>query len=156
TQQAITVLSQIGARSFLIINTPDIGLIPETRLIATATTNPAFVSYATALSQSYNKQLHRMLENFEAQKNIKLMTSDLYKLFNKIMKKAGKLGFTNSNDACFSRITFTFHPDCNYGLNADKFIFFDEIHPTARVHKIFGDAFYDDLTHERYEHHGEH
>ncbi len=34
-----------------------------------------------------------------------------------------------------------FHLDCNYGFNADQFVFFDEIHPTARVHSIFGEAF---------------
>jgi phospholipase/lecithinase/hemolysin len=44
--------------------------------------------------------------------------------------------FTNSDDACFSSVTFIFHPDCNF----DKFVFFDEFHPTKRIHERVGRA----------------
>lgn len=147
-RKAINTLSLIGARSFYIINSPDIAHIPETRLIATATNNPEFINRATELSKRFNKKLHHVINKLKDNALINISKFNLAKLFNKIIKKASKLGFTNSTDACFSSITYTFHPDCNYGLNADQFIFFDEIHPTARVHAIFGKAFYEKLHDE--------
>ncbi len=146
TRAAIEILSQMGARSFLVINSPNIALVPETQLIATAINNPDLVIHADALSKHYNKKLHDMVEIFEKNENISITEFNLFKMFNKVVRKASKLGFTNYTDACFSSITFTFHPDCNYGFNVDQFVFFDEIHPTARVHAMFGEAFYKALN----------
>ena len=141
-QNAINTLSQTGARSFLVINAPDIAAIPETTIIATITGNPALIDRAAELSKRFNKKLHKMIDDFEVEDGVKISEFNLSKFFRKVLKKASKLGFTNTTDACFSSVTFTFHPDCNYGLNFDQFVFFDEIHPTARVHAMFGEAFY--------------
>ena len=142
-QNAINTLSQTGARSFLVINAPDIASIPETTIIATITGNPALVDHAAELSKHYNKTLHKMIDDFEVEGGVKISEFNLFKLFSKILEKSSELGFTNTTDACFSTIAEAFHPDCNYGQNADQFIFFDEIHPTARVHTIFAEAFYE-------------
>lgn len=141
-RQTIEALSQAGARSFLVINSPNIGIIPETGLIAQAIGNPALVQYATQLSKQYRVSLHHEMKRLKHQHDLNVMEFDLFKFFNKLVKKAAVLGFTNTSDACFSSVSFSFHPECNYGLNFDSFIFFDEIHPTARTHEIVGDAFY--------------
>ena len=143
---AINTLSLIGARSFLLINAPDVSKLPETRLIATATNNPDLIKRAKKLSLLFKNKLHKTLEEIKEQSEVNITEFNLFKFFNKVIKKASKLGFTNSTDACFSSILQDFHPDCNYGLNADEFIFFDEIHPTARVHAMAGEAFYKALN----------
>ena len=142
----ISVLNQIGARTFLIINSLDVAQIPETRLIASATNNPDLIQQAHSLSSFYKKRLHKMIEKAEEEFDINVTEFNLFKYFNKIIKKSEKFGFTNTTDACFSSVTFTFHPDCNYGANFDKFFFFDEIHPSARVHDILGKAFFDAIN----------
>ncbi len=139
---AIESLAQAGARSFLLINSPNIGLIPETLLIANATDNPKLVHRARKLSKLYRNKLHKIAEQLEDDSHINISEFDLFKFFNKLIKRADKFGFSNTTDACFSSVTFSFHPDCNLGLNFDQFIFFDEIHPTARVHSLVGEAFY--------------
>ena len=58
--------------------------------------------------------------------------------FNKLIENAEAYGFTNSTEACFSSEEFIFNDDCNNGENFDQFVFFDEIHPTARVHSLVG------------------
>jgi len=141
-KKATSVLSQMGARSFLVINVPNIGLIPETSLIAAATNNPTLIQRAENFTVSYNKNLHQLVETLEHTNEIEIAEFDLFKLFGNIMKQAAELGFTNNTEACFSSMTFSFNPDCNFGLNADQFVFFDEIHPTKRVHALFGNAFY--------------
>ncbi len=140
--KAMSMLSQMGAHSFLVINVPNIALIPETSLIAKATNNPTLIKRAEKFTKHYNKKLHKLVEKLEHKNEMDIKEFSLFKLFGSIVKNSTKLGFSNSTEACFSAITFTFHPDCNYGLNAEQFIFFDEIHPTKRVHAIFGNAFY--------------
>lgn len=143
---AIQALYQAGARSFMVINSPNIGLIPETNLIAAALNYPELIKRSRKLSQSYRVALHEAVEQLEDNYAIDIVEFDLFKFFNKLVKEAESLGFTNSTDACFRLEAMSFHPDCNYGMNADQFIFFDEIHPTARTHQIVGNAFYETLS----------
>jgi len=144
-ESAIKGLSQIGARSFMVVNAPNIAFLPETQMIAAATNNPAVLTQATQLSESFNKQLHKMIENLGDESSIDITEFKLNKLFTKLLEKATKLGFSNSSDACFSTVTYIFHPDCNYGANFDQFFFFDEVHPTARVHQLVGEKMYKKL-----------
>ena len=144
-RQAIETLIQIGARSFLLINSPNIGVIPETRLIANATNNPELVKHARKLSNEYRRALHVFSVQIKDINQVDIVEFDLYKFFNKLVKNAEYHGFTNSTDACFSSVTFNFHPDCNFGANFDQFIFFDEIHPTARAHALAGEALFEAL-----------
>lgn len=141
-RQAIMSLAQSGARSFLVINAPNIGLIPETSLLADALNQPKLIKRARKLSQLYRVALHAAIGDLAHKHHLQITEFDLFKFFNKLLRKADRYGFTNATDACFSSETFSFHPECNFGLNFDAFVFFDEIHPTARVNAIVGEAFY--------------
>jgi len=152
-EKAIKELTQIGARSFMVVDAPDIAFLPETKIIATVTNNPAVLTQATLLSESFNKQLHKIIEQLKDESDINITEFKLNKLFTKLLKKATKLGFSNSSDACFSTVTYTFHLDCNFGANFDQFFFFDEVHPTARVHKLVGEAMYKKLPHKVHQKH---
>ncbi|MDH3220793.1 MAG: SGNH/GDSL hydrolase family protein [Gammaproteobacteria bacterium] len=148
-RQAIQTLAQAGARSFLLINAPNIGAIPQTRLIADATNDPELVERARKLSQLYRAALHDVAEDLgdddEYGNEIDIVEFDLFKFFNKVLKRADRFGFTNVTDPCFSTETFSFHPDCNFGANFDRFVFFDEVHPTARTHALAGEAMFEAL-----------
>jgi phospholipase/lecithinase/hemolysin len=158
-RQAIETLAQAGARSFLLVNAPNVGAIPETRLFADAINDPKLVKRTRKLSNLYRKELHKIAEDlgddddnddeyYNGDENeLNIVEFDMFKFFNKLLKKADKLGFTNATDACFSRETEppSFHPDCNFGANFDQFIFFDEIHPTAHAHALAGEALFEAL-----------
>ncbi len=148
---AIQTLKQMGARSFLVINAPNISLLPETRIIAAAIGNPEYIRRAEQLSKRFNKKLHHIVEKLEDIDGINIIEFDLYKVFSRVVNKASKFGFSNNTDACFSTLAEAFHVDCNYGFNADQFIFFDEIHPTTRVHAMFGEAFFKALSDDEHE-----
>ena len=144
-KSAIKNLYHIGGRSFLVVNSANIGTIPETRLIAAATENPDLIDRGRKLSKKYRHALHKVVKSLEYHNDIEIAEFDLFRFFNRLVRNADKHGFTNTTDACFSSATSSFHPDCNFGLNFDQFIFFDEIHPTARVHSIVGDAMAESL-----------
>ena len=145
-KQAIMDLGASGAQSFLLINAPNVGVIPETRLISAAFDEPAIARRATLLSRLYRRDLHRMARQLEHQQAVQITEFDLFSYFNKLVRQGDRYGFTNVTEACFSSDSLSFHPDCDSGLNFDQFIFFDEIHPTARVHALVGEALFATLS----------
>ena len=150
-QQIQTTLNTLlisGAKSFLIINAPDIGALPETQLLSAMLNDPDMPDRATKLSKYFRNILDDAVESFEENRSIKVFDFDLYKSFNKIIKKSARYGFTNNNEACFSTATLSFNVGCNYGANFNQYVFFDEIHPTAKVHSMIGKAFYSTLEKE--------
>ena len=151
-RHAIESLAQAGAQSFLLVNAPNISVIPETRFYAA--NNPELIDRALLLSNLYKAALHDTVGKLKEDNNISISEFDLFKFFNKLLTKAEKYGFSNSTEACFSTLIYQediFHPDCNYGMNFDQFIFFDEIHPTTRVHELVGEAFYKKLEDDEYD-----
>lgn len=138
----IQVLATSGAKHWLVVNAPDIGSIPETRLIAEATGMTELPARTTALTLLYNDALKRKVHLLEEENGIEVEGFDLFKLFNRIVEKGDQLGFSNTTDACFSSELGQFNPGCNFGFNFGQYIYFDEIHPTARVHAMVGEAMY--------------
>ena len=145
-QGAMETLILAGAKSFFLVNSPNIALIPETGLIAESVGDSEMFKRAKKLSNHYRVRLKEIAELLNNQPGVNVTEFDFYKFLNKLVNHAEDYGFTNWTDACFSSISFTFYPDCNYGLNFDKYVFFDEIHPTARSHELIGEAFYKTLT----------
>ena len=129
-------LINIGARKFLVINVPDVGSIPETRLIATLTQNSRLTHRTTRYTKRFNRLLKKQLKRLERTHDIEVVRFDQFDEFEDLLDDAVEFGFTNSTDACFSTVNFTFNPDCNFGQSFDQFVFFDEIHPTARVNQL--------------------
>ncbi|MDH5324775.1 MAG: SGNH/GDSL hydrolase family protein [Gammaproteobacteria bacterium] len=133
-------LSQAGAKYWLVVMGPDIGVIPETHLIAAATGSADLPEMTTQLSKQFNRLLKRQLKSVKKDMKVKIKKFPVAKALADIVSKAEELGFTNTKGFCFSSQQGTFTPDCNYGLNFDQYIYFDEVHPTARVHHLVGKA----------------
>lgn len=130
----VVQLHQAGARNFFVANAPDIGGIPETRIIAQLFNQPALVDKATALSRAYARQLRKSMHRLEQQLDIEIYLFDVLKNFERIKRRSERLGFNNDSDPCFFTETQTPNPQCDFAT----FIYFDEIHPTARVHQLIG------------------
>jgi len=147
-RKAIETLSQSGAHSFLLINSPNIDLMPETRIIATETGDPGLIERTRKLGKLYQHRLRNIAWYLENMRGLHIIEFDLFSFFNNLVENASDYDFSNTTDACYSSVNATFHPDCDSGSNFDQFIFFDEIHPTARVHALVGDALYETLNNE--------
>ena len=96
--QGIATLIARGAKNLLVVNVPDVGLIPEFTTYSPAGQAAA----ATAYSQSYNAQLAAgvaALVSANPTDNIKLF--DLYGFNNNIVANPGSLGITNNTQACY-------------------------------------------------------
>jgi phospholipase/lecithinase/hemolysin len=140
TAAAIAALVGAGAQTILVASAPDIGSIPESRALAELLGDHKLPKRATQLTRSFNKQLAKAVRNLERDFDLEILEFDTSRFLRNLIKKGEQLGFTNTEDACFFSSLGAFNPECLFGLNFDQFVFFDEIHPTARVHALAGEA----------------
>lgn len=138
-EAAMRNLAAAGARQFVVMGAPNIGGIPETRLLADATNNGNLIKKATDLSKRYNKLVAAKVRAVEKEFGIQVVEFDLFGLGNNLASNASALGFTNSTDPCVNLSLGTPYPGCE-NLQFDEYIYFDEIHPTALMHERAGRA----------------
>lgn len=155
----INVLSGAGARKFLVVNSPNIGSIPAIKIAAEeAGVPPALVrGLATFVTIKFNEQLKERLEQIRAEQQqignpVEIKEFNLFRFF-EVVRFVGKLFgvFENIKDPCFDSGEYRdtgariFHKDCEPDKPGDapkfdRFVFFDDLHPTGRVHQFVGKA----------------
>lgn len=115
-------LGQYGARRFLFMNSPDIGLTPEARIVR----NNA--AAATAATVQYNQALAYLAGNLSFT-NQQIFQFDTFNLLNVLYQDAltggTHFGITNATLPCFPGFAGSPGADCS------KSLFADDIHPTA-------------------------
>ena len=112
-----------GAKNILVPGLPDLGLTPYLQ-------NPAF----SALTDYFNGQLLSQLPA-----GVKYF--DTAGLMRQMVLNPGAYGLTNVTDACTDAATYV----CS---NPNQYMFYDDFHPSARVHQIAADALYATVTPE--------
>jgi phospholipase/lecithinase/hemolysin len=128
----IKTLVKDGAKNFLVVNVPDVGLIP---LVSGNSTES---EAATMESQFYDSQLNMQLASLGLPAT-ELHEFDLYD-FNTtaILDNATELGFTNTKQPCFSDAPF--FADSTTGCSiaeANNFIYWNDVHPSGHVQALW-------------------
>ncbi len=134
----LTMLLQLGATKVLVVNAPDIGRIPET--LQKSQQDPGITARSTALTNRFNTTLGSIIRSLRLQYGTAIVEFDLFSHFNSILDNSQIYGFTNNDEGCFNPNNYSFHSDCLYGNEFDRFVFFDSLHPTAKTHKLIGEA----------------
>ncbi|MCQ8105540.1 SGNH/GDSL hydrolase family protein [Methylomonas sp. SURF-2] len=138
--QTMQTLYGFGARNFLLMNVPNIGITPTVRLLDGILTPPPTpleftVAYnANLLAVGFNTALGQVQEGLSALPGIHIRTLNLYGLLEEIVldqenNASNLFGITNVTDACINpnKPPFT----CK---KPDTYLFWDGIHPTKAVH----------------------
>lgn len=122
----ITTLASGGAKHILLMNLPDLGDTPE--IISTG--NPLAIAGFSQLSLAYNMALAAAVPDLETSLGIQITLLDIYSIGKDIKNNPGNFGFTNTTEGAFTS-----------GNVADvaEYVYWDDIHPTTRVHDIFAD-----------------
>jgi thermolabile hemolysin len=131
-KEALDRLAEAGARHILVLNLPDLGTIPE------ELNQPGAIE-KTEFSLNFNGELANMLDEFSVKyPEISFYEVDIYSFFRKIQNDPAAYGFTNITD-----------PSPNFDLpnNFDGagYLFWDDIHPTTRMHALIADQVFEDL-----------
>jgi phospholipase/lecithinase/hemolysin len=124
---AIGDLYALGARIILVPNIPDIGKTPEFLGGPSAAGVTAFTLAFNALLASAIIGLESSLAGLD------ILPFDTFAAFNDLLANAASLGFTDTTHACYLM---------GSACDPTQFVFWDLIHPTPRVHAIFGNEFF--------------
>ena len=126
-----------GAKNFLVVTAPDLGLTP---VISGSGLQVAMI--ASMISASYNDGLNTGLAAVGALPGISIDTLDLAALIESIVEDPQSFGIDNVTLPCL-----TFIPSSDgmpkawsHCRKPNKYLFWDGIHPTAKIHKIVSEA----------------
>lgn len=118
-----------GARTFLILNVPDLAITPFVRSL-----DPAAQAAATQLTDAYNAALDQALEALQALPEIEFVRLDVNAVFADLL--AAPPAGLNVEDSC---LTF----DVIGGAicaTPNRYLFWDGIHPTKTAHDMIAEA----------------
>lgn len=147
-EESINALIGAGARKFLVVNSPNFGAFPAIRLAAQEEGIPPvfLIGLATLLTTKFNKQLAERLDQIRAEQignPVEIKEFDLFRFF-EVVRLVSRLFRLNTVDFCFNSELYrnvgrpaSFHPDCGPD-KFDRFVFFDDLHLTGRIHSIIG------------------
>lgn len=123
----LTALSAAGARHFLIVNGPDVSLVPAVRLFG-----DEVAAYVKLLSAQFNLSLVDVVTDISAMFPIEVKQLDVFALFNNVVAQSEVYGFADVTDTC---LTFGVKENavCN---KPDSYLFWDGIHPTRAGHEL--------------------
>jgi phospholipase/lecithinase/hemolysin len=133
-------LADLGAKNFVILDVPNLGLTPE---------ESGDAATATKLSLLFDTELNAAVKSLDAKDHISINVIDVYKLLDAAVADPAKYGLTNVTTPVW---TGNFYNPLSGTLNAtgseqNKFLFFDHLHPTATGHLAVADLAYAALTH---------
>ena len=121
-----------GAKNFLVVNVPNVGLIPL------VSGNSSESSAATADSKFYDSQLNTQLAGLSLPAGTALHEFDLYDFNTTILDNATALGFTNTTHPCFSDAPGTADSTTGCSLaNVNNFIYWNDVHPSGQVQALW-------------------
>ena len=139
----ISTLADEGAKHFLVVNVPNVGIIPEF-----AQENPTLAASATTFSQLYDTDLAGGLHTLEPMlaPGTTLTDFDLFDFNANILADAAAHGFTNTTDPCYAFTGLPTSTASNTGCSPDPqiidhFVYWNDIHPTAPVQALWADGF---------------
>ena len=121
---AITDLNNAGAQHFLVPNLPDLGKAP--RFNGTSSELGG-----TLLSGVFDLQLAAMLGQLQTDLQADIMSFNTFGLLNSVVANPAKYGFGNVTRPCLADLACIIGP----GI-ADRYLFWDSIHPTTRGHEL--------------------
>jgi len=122
-------LAQLGAKRFLVIPALDLASMP----VVVANNGSAA---ASQFQDAMNAKLSARLAKQGAQQNLDIKLFEYAALSAKIRAHPSDYGLTNLTNPC--QVTNPqILPAC---ATPDQYYFWDEVHPTRRVHQIFGEA----------------
>ena len=118
-------LAAHGAAIFLVPNIPNKGLSPSARSAGTT-------AEEQELTKAFNAAVDVILNDAATRLNVKIIRVDLFTLAQSAVAMPTPFGFTNVTDPCLVDTTVCSDPD--------SYLFWDDIHPTARAHQFIASA----------------
>jgi phospholipase/lecithinase/hemolysin len=121
-----TILAELiahGASNLLVPNLPDVSLTPEVQAHGSRA-----IDEARRLTEAFNKAVDHSLGDLASSPDTKLYRLDVAAMAERARKDPASYGFTNISAPCGGT------------SQCEKYLFWDEIHPTTEAHARLADA----------------
>jgi phospholipase/lecithinase/hemolysin len=122
---AIDQLSRTRAKNFVVVSIPDFALTPRVKAAGGAT-----VLAATQFVVTTNVLLAVELPRFAFAHQISIDLVDINAIFIPLVLSPGSFGFTNSTTPALAALA------TNPNIDPNDYVFWDDFHPTTKVHKL--------------------
>jgi phospholipase/lecithinase/hemolysin len=119
----VKALHKVGANHIMVANLPNLGLTPSVRALGSDAQ-----TLATYASITFNKKLAFKLPDYVQQ-------FDTFSNLEKVVNNPAAFNLTNITDPCFDGANVCSEPD--------KYLYWDDLHPTTAVHKLIGHKLYE-------------
>jgi phospholipase/lecithinase/hemolysin len=124
---AITQLTSVGGKNFVVPNLPLLGELPGSASLPSASRQAL-----DALTTVYNSDLAAKVDQLKASLGVKISYIDINAAIQQVRNNPGGFGFTNATHAALS----------DGVVSGQGYLFWDSIHPTTAGHAIIaGDVF---------------
>ena len=125
----ISTLAQAGQKNFAVLNLPNMGATPRSRQI------PGASDVFGRLTAAHNTALAQAVDGLESRLGVDITLVALDDLFEDVMANPDLYGLSDTQDPCF--YDDGRRPrDCSTPDAENSGLFYDDIHPTAHVHRI--------------------
>lgn len=139
---AIENLANRGARYFVVMNIPDMGVTPWSAKAAKSTRDPGFQAEMSKLTRLHNKVLRsemmQLSSNFlSTGLPVAVFQVDVWSYLADVLVKPAEYGLENVTVACYTGNYLG-----NYGTTCtdpEKHLFWDDAHPTTTVHALLAE-----------------
>ena len=123
----IVTLTKAGAREFVVLNAPNLAVVPAIRL-----QGPQVQAAAHALSVAFNDALASVVACLDANLPVTIHRFDLFALVNEAVATPAAFGLTVVDATCITPGVIV-HAECSH---PNRYLFWDGIHPTRAGHAI--------------------
>jgi len=129
---AVSTLAGMGAKNFLILTVPDLGQTPE--VLAGGLAESAGASF---LSGSFDTALMNGIPGLAAADSVNISVLNTYSLLDSIVADPAIYGFNNVTQPCLTgEVDYAGGTPC---ADPSKYLFWDQLHPTAAGQEIVAD-----------------
>jgi len=128
-ETAVSRLAEMGAKRFLVVNSTNLSIMP----FAIA---QGLADRAAEFQTRFNSELPIRMDTLESRFGVEITLFDYIAISNKIRNNPAQFSLKNLTEPC-QPVFFVVGSVCS---SPDEYYFWDESHPTRRVHQIVGEA----------------
>lgn len=136
----LSALVGAGAKRFLVLNAPDLGLVPAVRLQGVQVQQ-----LASALSNQFNQGFAQILTTLKDNPSLDLKTVDIFTLLNQVVAEPANFKLSNVTESCITPGVI----EKAVCAKPESYLFWDGIHPTRKTHDVIADAAEDSFGDKR-------
>lgn len=151
-QQGLAELAEMGAKQVAVFRLPDFSVVPSVQH-----QSPAQQQKLQWTIVAFNDQLSSLLATLRTQYPGTLWISPaLDTVFESVLKDPKKYGFVDTHNPCLNvsedsgNVSYLkkYSPSASCTQNNANFVFWDEMHPTTKMHHVAADMLFTDMQNQ--------